>query len=539
MRRVLLCLAIIFASASTALAQWSNDYSVNNEIVPDTIENYGYEVKTNNNGITYVFFQVPMLNADGSDYISMRLQVLDKDGNKLLAGEGQEISGEANKTWTAVNDHLMIDNDGNAIITVIDKRTGNDGATAYKYGPDGKLIWGGVALGDGEPINLIACNRMACTTDGGYVFAYCAYPTDGSGYIVLEKLNKDGKKVWDNDVVKIIDSEGKVDYSYPYIVDAGDNQVMLVYAKGTNQDLMGRMIDFDGDRVWENDVTIYKGGFTSVPLWTMMSVQQAPNGGAFISWMDSRNQVNYENCISMIKNDGDYGFSTGEEGTIISNDEDNSRTLPSILYDKEDNVIYFAFEVFNQGSQGYQGVFMQKMSMDGELLWGSNGKAVCDMQSDYSYGNVTVQKAGTGRIGVFYQTLEGISSNSPVSSNVAIYDKDGNTIVPQMNFTTYSNNRSKLKVSPLIDGKYYLANWSENRNSSDSYTQAIYMQKVNLEDILATGINTLNNDNNNKKIVNQEIFNAAGQRVTSADKGVNIIKNTYDDNSTESYKVIK
>jgi hypothetical protein len=37
MRRVLLCLAIIFASASTALAQWSNDYSVNNEIVPDTI----------------------------------------------------------------------------------------------------------------------------------------------------------------------------------------------------------------------------------------------------------------------------------------------------------------------------------------------------------------------------------------------------------------------------------------------------------------------------------------------------------------------
>jgi hypothetical protein len=310
---------------------------------------------------------------------------------------------------------------------------------------------------------------------------------------------------------------------------------MLIYAKGTNQDLMARMIDFDGDRVWENDVTVYKGGFTSVPLWTMMKVQQAPNGGAFISWIDSRNQVNYENCISMIKNDGDYGFSTGEEGTIISNDEDNSRTLPSILYDKEDNVIYFAFEVFNQGNQGYQGVFMQKMSMDGELLWGSNGKAVCDMQSDYSYGNVTVQKAGTGRIGVFYQTLEGISSNSPVSSNVAIYDKDGNTIVPQMNFTTYSNNRSKLKVSQLIDNKYYLANWSEKRDSLET----VYMQKINLDDIIATGINTLNNDNNSKKIVKQEIFNAAGQRVESADKGVNIIKNTYNDNSTESYKVIK
>jgi hypothetical protein len=65
------------------------------------------------------------------------------------------------------------------------------------------------------------------------------------------------------------------------------------------------------------------------------------------------------------------------------------------------------------------------------------------------------------------------------------------------------------------------------------------MQKINLDDIIATGINTLNNDNNSKKIVKQEIFNAAGQRLESTDKGVNIIKNTYNDNSTESYKVIK
>lgn len=534
MKKVLLSLAFALTCSATALAQWTDDMSVNNKIIPDSLENYGYDVKTNGNGISYVFFQVPIWRADSTETISMRLQVLDKDGKALLPGAGQIISEEDNKTWVAENGHLMIDKDGNALITVVDDRIGNDAVTVYKYGPDGKLIWGGITLSKDIDIDIIAHTHSCCSEDGGYVFTYAAYPNSGSSFVAVVKLDKDGKNAWDGKVLKIQDADNKTDYAYPCVIDAGANQYLLVYAKGSNQDLIARMIDFDGSSVWENDMTIYKGGFTSVPLWTMLSVKGAPNGGAFVSWMDARDGKSYENCISSIQNDGSFGFSTGEDGTIISNATSFSRGLPDFYYDKDDNAIYFAYEQFNQANQDYCGVFMQKMSLDGELLWGSEGKPVVDVQESLGYSYIKVRDAGDSKIAVFYQELEGSSDNAPVESKMVVYDKDGNAVIPAYNFTTCTSNRSRLSTSELIDDKYYLTNWEEKRDGDQHET--LYMQKVNLKEIL-DGINTTTNDT--KRLVRQEIYNAAGQQSNTLGKGINVIRNIYNDNSTESHKVVK
>ena len=136
MKRILLSMALAAAMAAPVSAQWVNDPAQCNIVSPAGSNNYGYDIQTNANGMTYVFMQIPH-----NETIEMRLQILDKDGVKTLPEEGQLISAEANQTWTKVNQHLLIDRDGNAVIAVFDFRKGNETYTIYKYDETGKELW--------------------------------------------------------------------------------------------------------------------------------------------------------------------------------------------------------------------------------------------------------------------------------------------------------------------------------------------------------------------------------------------------------------
>ena len=525
MKKTLLSMFAALAMALPSMAQWSTDFAENNQINPDSTENYGYELQTNNNGITYVFMQIPYQGT-----ISMRLQILDKDGVKLFPDTAKVLSAEPNISFTKVNKHLMIDNDGNAIIAVSDFRSGNEGYTIYKVNEKGDVLWSKSLKGVDASSN-VAGMTMACSEDGGYVFAYEPYDlTTNFGRVQLEKLKADGTDAWD-DILRFSDKSNSL--SFPYVVDAGSSQTLLVYAKGSNNDLIANLIDFDGSTVWDEDVPVYRGGFTSIPVWVQMGVSEAPDNGMFVYWRDAQDD-SYENRISYIMNDGTYGFSTGEEGTIISHDTDNSRDVPSIYYDKDDKAIYFVYRVFNQASQGYQGIYMQKMSLDGELLWGANGKAIVEVQNTDSYSYSSVQDAGDGKIAIFYMRNEGGVENGNVDTYMVLFDKDGNKIQNEVNVSLKKNTKYSVNSSRLIDGEYYLLDWEEHVKVS---LNNIVMQRVFLNGT-ATGIKNVTDGANGKNIVRTEYFSLGGERLQAGAKGVSIKRNVYADGTVKTQKVI-
>ena len=96
----------------------------------------------------------------------------------------------------------------------------------YKIGPDGKQLWS-ADLADGTAFESVALLKVVQTSDGGYVFAYAVFTNDNSFpmYIRMEKLTADGQKAWQEPVLL---QDSRTSYAYPYIVDAGDNQVMLI-----------------------------------------------------------------------------------------------------------------------------------------------------------------------------------------------------------------------------------------------------------------------------------------------------------------------
>lgn len=531
MKKALLSMAAAFLMGMPAMAQWSADFAENNRINPEGMANYGYEIKTNDNGVTYAFMQLPRKGT-----ISMRLQILDKDGVKLLPDTAMVLSAEKNKSYTKVNQHLMIDKDGNAIVVVSDERTGNEGYTVYKVDEKGNVLWSKQLGTTSEDLD-VAYMRMTCTDDSCYVFSYVKYDvTNNFGSTYIEKLKSDGTEAWDNAVVIADKSASCCGLG---IVDAGFSQTMVMYAKGSNSDLMVRLIDFDGSSVWEEDVPAFKGGFnTGVPVWVQTGTSEAPENGMFVYWMDANEQnVGYENRISYILPDGTYGFSTGEEGTIISHDTDNSREVPSIYYNKDEKAIYFAYREFNQAHQSYQGIFIQKMSLDGELLWGANGKAVIPIQDTDAYSYASIQGAGEGKVAVFYMKNEGATDNSNVNSYMVLYDKDGNMVQDTVNVSRAVCTKYSLESSPLIDGKYFLLNWEQKAGDGVYPVLDIMIQRVFL-DGSATGIKNVTDGKNSSKLVRSEYFTLDGQRIEKATKGIAIERSVYSDGTVKTQKIM-
>ncbi len=531
MRKFLLTVATALATVATATAQWATSPSESLVVNPAGENNYGYEIKTNANHITYVFMQIPI----GGDRISMRLQILDKDGNKLLAESGKELCAEHNRTYTSVNQHVLIDKEGNAVIAVSDQRSGGDNFTIYKVTEQGDVLWS-TELNSGISIGSAAVMSMANSDDGGYVFAYEVYNDmsgSGSEKVLVEKLSADGKSQWQQ---RLEDPDGLVPYAFPYLVDAGASQTFLVYAKGTNQEILARLIDFDGSNAWGEDIRIYNGGFSSNPLHTMLDVDAAPNGGVCVVWMNpDMNSGSYENRMSVLNNDATYAFSTGDAGTNISNDINYSRGVPQFYYDADDQAYYCVFQQFDQAYQNNQGLYMQKISLDGELLWGPDGKAVVALQETDHYGYESIQDAGDGKVAVFYMKKEGIGASGNVGSYMALFDKDGNAIGQPVAISSAVGEKSGLKSSQLLDGNHWLVSWVEGYSTEQ---QNICMQYVNVDGSVATGIQAVEAGSEAKDVVRTEVYSATGQRLQSVGSGFNVIREVYGDNTTSTRKVI-
>ena len=492
MKRLLFTLVIVMSFIS-AFAQWSSDAGQNNRITVSDQENYSYETKTNKDGITYVCFLTPTKNENSYVY---RLQILDKNGNKLLPDSGKIISKEQNISYTMVNQYLMTDNDGNAIISVCDCRNSPSDAenltyTIYKISPAGEILWDGkgVNLDKGDSHSFEAEMTMATLDDGSYEFAYECDNGD-LAQIVINRLSKDGAFLWDKPIT-LIDKDKT--FEYPHLIYTGNNQTVLVYSAGTNENLMARKINADGSSAWASDTKIYRGGFPPVPLQVIMKATAGPDGGVLVSWYDDRDFTgSYSNYISYIKSDGSYGFSTGIEGTKLSNVSNYSCMSPYVIYDDKTKNIYAIWNQMDQTSQENQGIYMQKLSLEGELLWGKEGKAVIPIQNALNYGYASIQKADNDNVAVFYMASSGYGH---VQSYLQEYDKDGNTLSNPVPFSTTDSEKSNLATCSLQDNNHWLVSWKEIRDGAS--VAGIFMQWLNTDGTfgIPTSINNIEEDN--------------------------------------------
>jgi hypothetical protein len=483
-----------------AMAQWSDDPTVNNQITPENYSFYDSGFAVSKDGTSYIVFNKPI--ADGDTYYTATfLQIVTKDGVKLFPDEGKVISHYRTLTFTMVNSLVYADNDGNALIFVSDLRHSDSNGlnyTVYKVSPTGELLWGndGVDLERGSTSYPEANIKAVQLEDRSYVFAWSRSPGGNSLDVIVDRLSKDGAFLWDEPLV--LPSS-----AWPKLSNAGNNQVLLTYAKGSSSAITVRKIDFDGTSVWpQGEVQVYRGGFTIPALEGVFNVTSDEKGGVFVSWYDDRNNTKRESAyVSHVKSNGQFGYTTNGSGDIKVGygKEIYRQFVPRTVYDKTNDVLFVLWRE-TDANAGYVRIVLQKLSADGELLFDSNGQQVAEADHPESIGYYSLQNGKAGQVAVFY--AYSYYPYQDVVNIAALYDNEGNYLwsnLPPNNALqtgilvaayrpqklALEGNKDSFISSRLVNEKFWVTLWTDYRfSSSISEGGTLFLQRVNIDGTL-------------------------------------------------------
>lgn len=527
-----------------AMAQWNANPSESMLAWPDGKSYYANEMQIGEDGTTWLCVYHPQ-----NGTVATTIQAIDSTGVKLLGEEGLLVSEERNMTYTVVNQLIMVDKDGNAIVVVHDLRNSPSeeqrlSYTIYKVSPEGEMLWGneGLSIDGGITYEMSAAMKVIQLEDGSYVFAWMRL--NGNLFAIeMQRVSNDGELLWNADDVRLMDNTST--YTYPYLVNAGDNQFILVYAKGSNQDLYARKIDFDGTPVWPEDTRIYRGGFGSIPLWTILDVQPSGDGGVIVSWNDDRYYTNIESAyLSYVKPNGELGFTAGEEGQKLGYAGWRSFNVTA-RYDSKTNS-FIALWRETDANQNWYRLVTQRVSLQGELLWGEEGLELCPMDTQ-PIAYMDLQPGGEGEMGVFYMMNHSYGFGDVTCYAMLLNSETGESVWEEQPFAFTENvsEKASLEVTPMAQGDYWIAKWEDNGVlGSDNNVDRLYMQRINRNMTLGNpepgavkatrtemsqfrAISTIVNDeaifqvvNTKEQPVSISIYDMQGKLVTTAYNGV-------------------
>ncbi len=483
MKKLLLLVATALMAGTSAIAQWNSNPAENMLAWPEDRSFLKNKMGKTSDGGAWI-----AVNHFGDDRVNTSLQLIDSAGNYKFE-EPLLVADYPSRTFTTTGQILFVDRDDNAIVAVRDERynTGVNGAeesySVYKISPEGEFLWGndGIAL-DGDNVYNYAISMNICQmADGSYVFAWThTYEVDASRNFALEmqRISPDGEMLWDPETVRLYQEGGN--FQYPFVVDGGNNQVIMLYAKGTSCDFYARKLDFDGTPVWSEDTRVYNGGWGTVPPWTLIEVHPTGDGGFIFSWYDDRYFTQIESAyIAYVKSNGELGFSV-DNGQRVGYADWRQMRLTS-YYDVATDAFYALWAEFS-ASQSWARLMAQKITKDGELLWGEEGVELKPMeQTNYSY--TSIQNSVNDELAFFYMRAYDISAQN-VEAFVTTVNKNDTTIRRESEFTKGDriSAKSELETLPLHDGKYWIAKWNDQGCEEDEINKdRLMIQRINVD----------------------------------------------------------
>lgn len=450
---------LVFSLASSAFAQWNDDASANTLISDLPGEQVIPKIGICQDSTFYIGF---FSNQTGN--YNVRLQRLDSQGNELWDKDGILIFDGPTDSW--VSDWGMAtDKFGHAILTFTWTSNGSWNIKGYRVSPDGELIWGedGIDITDNTAFN--AAPKVMCTAAGNSVFAWM---TDD--FIVMQKVSPEGAKLWGDIGITIATAERT---AWPQFMPVAEDEFLMKYYEDSGpswaptRHLVAQRFDSDGQPVWDAPAIVSNAG--GITAWTqILSFISDRNDGFFVAWHDDRNNdMMVEAFIQHVDADGNPTMTAN--GVSISTNGSNHHFNPYLALPTGSESVY-AYWSETDELQNYRGIYGQKVSSAGEIMWTDYGKEIIPLMYPQVVTPWATDISGADMI-VLYD--EGNSAAQEIK--MIKLDKDGTPVWDSESVTISSANSTKvhMEMSEFAYNQWILA-WEDNRKGgADIYAQNI------------------------------------------------------------------
>jgi len=282
---------------------------------------------------------------------------------------GIPIRQGVNIEWSRA---AAIMNDNSIIYTWSDTKNGDRGLFAQKVNSSGDLLWeeGGIAVNDAS--NRQEDGVVIETTDGGVILAWVDFRNNDDGDIYAQKLNTDGELQWNIDGVPL-SLASNIQISLNIVSDgAGGAFVIWQDNRGSTggTDIYGTHVLTDGTIAtgWEadgNPVVAENAAQFKHTFWN------DHEGNAVLAWMDNRDPDDYCIYIQKIEPDGTLSWGTGGVlFTHVGGDKNSVKICP----DGNETGFILSWRDKNDDADG--DIRAQRIDLNGNRLWGDDGKVI-------------------------------------------------------------------------------------------------------------------------------------------------------------------
>jgi hypothetical protein len=483
--KILLAFVIIISATPFLLAQWTSEPLNNTQITDMTGEQVLPKIAVCSNGDLYVAW----FSSESGNY-NVRLQLLDKNGNSLWDPNGILVSSQPQMTWLT-DWEIAVDIENFALITFQDIRTGNNNPVGYRISPEGEMMWGadGILLSDNA--NFEPSPKVCSTDAGNAVFAWQSEATGGSE-IHLQKVSAEGTVLWGDGIAF---SSPTLDYTYPFIRPATEDQVFLIWHKQSgpawspNRGLYVQLLDNAGNFVWENDLEIY----APVGSGAVITLQLASdyNGGGVFAWYNNDVGTHF-NC-QVQHMDAIGNLSLPANGVTVSTfmGRNHMYPAPAFLPETEEIIVYFSEQDLNQNQRG---LYAQKFDLNGNRLWTDQGKQLIALSNnDYS---LPIASGLDDKAICIYQAYEYLNNDSKIQA--VMLDSDGYYVWEDVfiDMSAYQSSKLHMVMTDYYFGQW-VAVWEDERNGN----RDIYAQNIQKDGTLGEVVTSLQTSTDNKSSI--------------------------------------
>ena len=443
MKNNIVYIIIITAIVSLALSQWSSN-PASPQLLGSGVQ---AQVKSTSDGGAYVAWLTDM----GGYHVY--LQRFDSEGVAQFDIGGMLVSDNPNASWIAVfHMNLDVDDNDNAIITVLDERSGPWNVYAYKISSDGYMLWGddGIAVSNSNQINYSP--RFAVLPDNSIVVAW----SPNSTTIEIQRISSDGNLMW-GDGILIEDNNESLMSPQPIIDSNGNILVQWIGQSGSfwaaDSKLYLQKYDLGGNVQWENPTVAVGPVVFPMGNWSQGLISDYI-GGSFSSW--TKMSGNVQSAFTQhININGDLTWASEVELSINSS---NFRMSPRLVVSEDYQELMAVWNQSNS-SQSQRGVYAQRLDEYGNRLWGFSGTEVVPLNSNYDYLDLSVAGFGDNIITAYIQ--QSVITSSDIYASYLNSDAEHVWSEPLM-ITNSGNAKSDMFIGKG-QGCLFIV-WSENGN---------------------------------------------------------------------------